>query len=427
MGTRYTSRAQGKSIQDIKIENYSLVFESIRSSSGISRVDLARSTNLTPSTITNIVKGLVSAGLVVEDGLGTSSGGRRPAILRINDLFGYAVGISLTRSWISGVIADLNLKETVHRISAGSSFSNSGDIRISNLLSIIRNLVLESGVPPEKIIGIGISAPGPLDARNGMLISPPNFPGWTNIALRQAIEEEIRIATFLDNDANSSALAEKWFGDAKDMENFAFIEADTGVGAGIVIGGDLYRGKSNIAGEIGHMTIDPRGPRCGCGNYGCLELYASPNAAITKVRNEIQSGKKSIVHEWLDGKLEKLSFDMVAQAAEDGDPVALEAVQSMAEALSIGVINLIHSFNPEAIFIGGTICEADDFLFNTVRQNVRERCMSEEAKQTPILNSRLGTEAPLIGALSLVLREAILNLENSFMSRGFTPLPLHLD
>src|SRR3989304_5725849 len=116
MGTRNPSRAQGKSIQDIKIENYSLVFESIRSSSGISRVDLARSTALTPSTITNIVKGLVSAGLVVEDGLGTSSGGRRPAKLRINDLFGYAVGI-----------------------------------RISNLLSIIRNLVLESGVPPEKI------------------------------------------------------------------------------------------------------------------------------------------------------------------------------------------------------------------------------------------------------------------------------------
>jgi predicted NBD/HSP70 family sugar kinase len=427
MGIYNPGRAQGKSIQDIKIENYLLVFESIRSNKGISRADLARSTSLTPSTITNIVKELVNTGLVIEDGYAKSSGGRKPAKLRINDLFGYAVGISLTRSWISGVIADLNLKETVQRISTDSSLSNSANTGISNLITIIRNLILESGIPSEKIIGIGISAPGPLDSTNGMLISPPNFPGWTNIDLRRAIEEEIRIATFLDNDANSSALAEKWFGDAKDLESFVFIEADTGVGAGIVICGDLYRGKSNLAGEIGHMTIDPHGAKCGCGNYGCLELYASPNATTTKIQNEIKSGKKSILSEWYDGKLESLSFEMVTQAANEGDTVAKEAIISMAEALSIGVINLIHSFNPEAIFIGGTICKADTLLFDIVRKNVHERCMSEEAKQTPIINSRLGTEAPLIGALSLVLREAILNLDNRFMMYGFSPLPLHLD
>jgi glucokinase-like ROK family protein len=427
MGGRYPTHSQGKSIQDIKTENYSLVFESIRSRGESSRVDLARATNLTASTITNIVKELVNAGLVVELGPGISVGGRRPTILKINDRFGYAVGISLTRSWISGVVADLNLKETAHRVYVGSSLSTSGEINISNLLSMVRNLMMESGVPFEKILGIGISAPGPLNVTDGILVSPPNFPGWNNIPLRQIIEQEIGIATFLDNDANASALAEKWFGAAKNMENFAYIEADTGIGAGIVIDGDLYRGKSDIAGEIGHITINQHGPRCGCGNFGCLELYASPSAAVNDVRKAIQTGKESIINKWLGENLDALTFETVTQAAEVGDAVALEAIKSMAEALSIGVINLIHFMDPEAVFIGGTICKAGELLFSTVKQNVRERCMSEEAKQTPIMNSQLGTEAPVAGALSLVLREVIQNLEHSFTSKGFKPLPLHLD
>jgi predicted NBD/HSP70 family sugar kinase len=415
----------GKSIQDVKLENRSLIFEGIRASDEISRADLARATGLTAATISNIVNELIDTGLITEAGLGNSTGGRPPALLKVNSHFGYVLGVSLTRSWISAVLTGLDLKDTIYRTIVDYSLLDSGKVTAQTLLSIVHNVIEESGIPREKILGIGVSCPGPLDAANGVLISPPNFPGWTNVPLCQIIEEEFGIRAILDNDANACALAEKWFGAARDMKNFAYIESDTGVGAGIVIDGNLYVGEHNVAGEIGHTTIDLNGPRCGCGNIGCLELYASPKAAVKGVQAALQAGQTSLVQEWIGENVGDLSYQTIVRAAERGDPVSSQAIKSMAQALSAGVINLIHSLDLEAVFIGGAICEASDALFNTVRQNVNDRCMTEETRQTPILPSQLGTEAPIIGALSLVLREVICRLELNLADGGFSPLPLH--
>jgi len=405
------SRSQGRNIQDIKLENRSFVFERIRSSGGISRAELARQIKLTPSTVTNIVKELIGMGLISEGEFLESSGGRRPTLLRINAKCGFIVGVYLARSWISAILADLNLKGAVSCTTDALSLSDPVEITLPALLSLIQDVISGANVPRDKIIGIGISAPGPLNSKEGVFTFVPNFPGWNDVPLRDIVEEKIGISAILDNDASASALAEKWFGAAKGMDNFVYILADAGVGGGIVIDGELYHGQHDIGGEIGHTTIDLHGPRCGCGNVGCLELYAAPQAVVAWVRRAILAGRESLVKQGGDENLNALTFEMVVEAAQQGDIVASEAIHIMAQALSVGVINLMHTLDPEAIFIGGKAALAGDLLFDTIETIVRERCLSRQSRKIPILLSQLGRDAPMIGALCLVLREVFRNPE----------------
>jgi N-acetylglucosamine repressor len=396
---------QGRNIQDVKSDNRSLVFEHVRSSGGISRAELARRTGLTPSTVTNIVKELIRMGLIKESGFLPSSGGRRPSCLQINAQWGFLVGVYLARSWISARLTDLNLGTAVSRRTESSSLSEPVEITVPALLTMIRDLISDADVPRDRIIGIGICAPGPLDPREGVFTTVPNFPGWNDVPLARIVEEETGVRTILDNDATASALAEKWFGVAQEMDTFVYVLADTGVGGGIVIDGELYHGQHDIGGEIGHTTVDLHGRRCGCGNVGCLELYAAPQAIVSQVRETVLAGRESLVEQWGGEDLDTLNFEMIVRAARQGDVVALDAIRGMSQALAVGVINLMHSLDPEAILIGGQAGLAGDLLFDTIEAVVRERCLSKESREISILPSQLGAEAPITGALCLVLRE----------------------
>jgi N-acetylglucosamine repressor len=396
---------QGRNIQDVKLDNRSLVFERIRSSGGVSRAELARRTGLTPSTVTNIVKELIRMGLIKESGLLPSSGGRRPSRLQINAQWGFLVGVYLARSWISARLTDLNLGTAISRRTESSSLSEPVEITVPALLTMIRELISDADVPRDRIIGIGICAPGPLDPHEGVFTTVPNFPGWNDVPLARIVEEETGVRTILDNDATASALAEKWFGVAREMDTFVYILADAGVGGGIVIDGELYHGQHDIGGEIGHTTVDLHGRRCGCGNVGCLELYAAPQAIVAQVRETVRAGRESLVEQWGGEYLDALNFEMIVRAARQGDAVALDAIRGMSQALAVGVINLMHSLDPEAILIGGQASLAGDLLFDTIEAVVRERSLSKESREISILPSQLGAEAPIIGALCLVLRE----------------------
>jgi N-acetylglucosamine repressor len=396
---------QGKNIQDVKSDNRSLIFEHVRSSGGISRAELARRTGLTPSTVTNIVKELIQLGLIRENGFLPSSGGRRPARLQINAQWGFLVGVYLGRSFISARLTDLNLGTVASRRTESSSLSEPVEVTVPALLTMIRELISDADVPQDRIIGIGICAPGPLDPREGVFTTVPNFPGWNDVPLARIVEEETGVRTILDNDATACALAEQWFGIAQDMNTFVYILADSGVGGGIVIDGELYHGQHDIGGEIGHTTVDLHGERCGCGNVGCLELYSAPQAIAAEVRKTVQGGRQSLVELWGGEDLDALTFEMIVRAARQGDAVALEAIQGMSQALAVGVINLMHSLDPEAILIGGQAGVTDEIVLDSIEAVVRDRCLSKESSEISILASQLGTEAPIVGALSLVLRE----------------------
>ncbi|MFL5459426.1 MAG: ROK family protein, partial [Gemmatimonadales bacterium] len=213
------------------------------------------------------------------------------------------------------------------------------------------------------IIGVGVGAPGPLDTKRGIVLLTPNL-GWVNLPLRQIIHERLGLPAALDNDANCAVLGEWWMGAARGTRNAIGITIGTGIGGGIIVDGKLYHGASDCAGEIGHTTIDTEGRRCKCGNYGCLEAYASgPNIAMRAVE-EIKAGAVSRLADYVGGDLRQVTAQTVYQAAHDGDQLALEVVNDTAKFLGVGIANLLNVFNPEVVVVCGGVTLAGDRLFD---------------------------------------------------------------
>lgn len=401
----------GSNLKDVKLNNRAVVFRAIREAGAISRADLAKQTGLNPATLTHITRDLLERELVEEAGAGERRVGRRSSLLRIHSEIGYILAVRLARHNIQGLITDLDLHEKIIHTTNSSFLSNPIVASLPALLDLIETLIEKSGVDRRTILGIGISAPGPLDAGRGILIAPPNFPGWDSFPIRKIIEEKTGFKTFLDNDANSAALAEKWFGVGRNMDNFVFILVEDGVGSGVMINGDIYRGQHDIAGEIGHTTIDRNGATCACGNTGCLELYASPNTVENRVRYELMAGRKSLITDWIDNDRNRINFELVAQAAKQGDVVAREALLEIAQALGVAAVNVINAFDPQAVVLGGKISLAGDLILPIIQEYVDRRAISRSEQQLPVIMSELGANAPVIGAFSLVLRELFQNPE----------------
>ena len=414
-----TSQTQsGSNLKDVKLSNRAVIFRAIREAGAISRADLAKKTGLNPATLTHITRELLERGLVEEAGAGETHVGRRSSLLRIHSKIGNILAVRLSRHNIQGLLTDLDLHETVNLTASSSFMSQPIDVSLPALLDLIETLIKKSGVERKMILGIGISAPGPLDAQRGILIAPPNFPGWFSSPIKQIVEAETGFPTFLDNDANSAALAEKWFGCGKNLDNFVYFLIEDGVGGGVVINGDLYRGQHDIAGEIGHMTIDRNGGLCDCGNTGCLELYASPYVAENYVRQALLAGRKSLVSEGINQDLNRVTFELVAQAAQQGDEVARESILEIAQALGVAAVNVINAFDPQAIVLGGKIGMAESLILPVIQDYVDRRAISRSQQQCPVIMSDLGADAPLIGAFSLVLRELFQNPEFHLANNG---------
>lgn len=409
MTKRSTNKQAGKNLSDIKLNNQSVIFRSIREAGAISRSDLAKRTGLNPSTITHISRELLNRGLIVGAGPGKSRGGRRSSLLQINAQYAYIIAVRLSRYNIQAMLTDLNLNNAIRRTLNSSSLTHPADISIPALLDLIESMISESGLDRNKIIGVGICAPGPLDAQKGILYEPPNFPGWPGTPIRQIAETKLGFPTYLDNDANAAALAEKMFGRAREIDNYVYMLFDDGVGGGLMINGDIFRGENDVAGEIGHMTIDLNGKQCSCGNIGCLELYTSLKSVEDKVHQLISSGRSSLVEDLVKGDLDKISFDLIVQAALESDPVALDAIQAFTDAVTVGIVNVINCFDPEAVLLGGKIGVAKELILEQLEQQISQRLMYRGGKNVSINFSKLYSDAPLVGAFSLVLDEFFQN------------------
>jgi glucokinase-like ROK family protein len=406
---RVTNRQAGINLSDIKLKNQSVIYRAIREAGAISRSDLAKRTGLNPSTITHISRELLNRGLIIVAGPGISRGGRRSSLLQINAQHANIIAVRLSRHNIQSILTDLDLNISVRRTITPSSSTHPVDISTPTLLDLIESMISESGLDRNKIIGVGICSPGPLDAHQGILYEPPNFPGWPGTPIRQIVESKLGFPTFVDNDANAAALAEKMFGRARELDNYVYMLFEDGVGGGLMINGDIYRGENDVAGEIGHMTIDLNGKQCSCGNFGCLELYTSLNSVEDELRQLISSGRSSLVEELVDGDLDKISFNLIVQAALESDPVALDAIQTFTNALTAGIVNVINSFDPEAVLLGGKIGVAKELIHERLRKQISQRLMVRGGKNVSIHFSELNSDAPLIGAFSLVLHEFFQN------------------
>ncbi|MCD6291326.1 MAG: ROK family protein [Anaerolineae bacterium] len=259
--------------------------------------------------------------------------------------------------------------------------------------------------PSEQIRGIGLAAPGPLDPKRGIIVFAPNLYGWHNVPLRQIIQDHFGFPTFLGNDANLAALAEHHFGAGRGVHNLIYITVSTGIGGGIIVDDRLLLGEHGFAAEIGHHTIDADGVRCNCGNIGCLETLASGPAIARMAREAIAAGEPSLLRDMTSEDPDQITGKLVYEAAVKGDALATHVLNRAGHYLGVGIVNLLHLFNPAMIIIGGSVAKAGDFLFEPMWETIRDRSHPIYWENLRIVPPELGDDVGLLGALSLVLDE----------------------
>ena len=402
---------KGSNIAILKRQNQFLILSIIKEQGPISRVAIARETNLTKSAISKVVTNLIKRGIVEEVGIGNTSVGRKPIMLKLTTDNYFIVGVGIRRTKVFVGIANLQGNIITRRKTPLKKEDNQ-EIILKKLISLIYKTIKDSGIPREKVIGIGIGSPGPLYAHSGVILSPPNFPGWHSVPLKKLIEEEFRVPVFIDNDANVAALGEKWFGNGQGIDNFIYISVDKGVGAGIVINGRVYRGVSGIAGEFGHISILLKGKRCECGNYGCLENLAGGLAIVSKAKKLISSGRKTMLAKMLKGRLEDdIGIEVIIEAARRKDELALELLGEATRYLGIGVANLVNLFDTKTLIFGGWVAQGEEILLEPIRKIVKKRVYPSLVRDLEIISSDFGEEIYMIGAVALVLSFIFKDLE----------------
>ena len=250
-----------------------------------------------------------------------------------------------------------------------------------------------------RVAAVGVGAPGVIHEQTGVVVKSPNFPDWNDLPLKQILERELKLPVFIENDANAAALGEQWRGAAKNIRSMIFLTLGTGVGGGIVLDGRIWHGADGMAGEVGHMTIIPDGRTCGCGNRGCLEMYASS-------RGIVMTFKAMCAGEHLDVEdRQEITSAQIYQAARNGNTMAHLVMKDMGRYLGIGIANLINIFNPEMVVIGGGVKDAWDLFVDATREEVRKRAFAYTAERTKIVPSMLGDDAGTVGAAAVAFQK----------------------
>ena len=311
----------------------------------------------------------------------------------------YIVGIDLGgTNIVAGCVAE-DGSEILGVKSVATGAEEGPDAVVRRIITAARDSITETRAqkPGAEVIGAGVGAPGPMDTKSGIVLLTPNL-GWVNMPLRQRLQDGLGLRTALDNDANCAVLGEWWRGAARGTRMAVGLTIGTGIGGGIIIDGRLYHGASDIAGEVGHMTIDANGRRCKCGNYGCIEAYASgPNIALRAVE-ALESGAESSLPSYVAGDFRKITAQTVYQAAQAGDELALEVVRDTAKFLGAAVASLINIFNPEAVVIVGGVTLAGESLFEPLRREVSRRAFKPAVQVCRIVPGELTGVAGVYGA-----------------------------
>ncbi len=361
---------------------------------GISRAELARQMGLTRAAISSIIDDLKAAGLVDEVEAGPATGGRRPILLAINPKYGNAVGIDLGATHLQIVVTDF-AAHVLEDVEYPISVTDGPMSCLSQIDQHLSELLARLNLDTKSLTAIGMDVPGPVVIDEGMVSSPPIMPGWDGYPIRSHLEDLWHIPLSIGNDAELGALGEWAYGAGRGENNLAYIKVGTGVGAGLLLDGHIYRGATGTAGEIGHVTIEDNGPLCTCGNYGCLEAMAGGMAIARKAREAIEKGRRTQLSNLAPGKI--LAVD-VAKAAQRGDLVAQQIITDAGRYLGIAVASLVNIFNPGLVVIGGGVSQLGDLLLEPIRKTVMERSLHSAAKAVRITSSVLGRRASSMGA-----------------------------
>ncbi len=319
---------------------------------------------------------------------------------------GLFIGIDLGGTKISTALVDPSGR-IVARDYRETLAAKGQKVVVERMVDAARRVMDEAGVVPSQVIGVGVGSPGPIDSRTGVVTAPPNLPGWRDVPLKQLIEEKLGLPTFLENDANAAALGEYRFGAGQGVQNMIYVTVSTGIGGGLILNGQLYGGATGAAGEIGHMTVLPWGPYCGCGNRGCLEALASGTAIAREGRELVRRGVPTLIAELAEGNPERVTAKLVAEAAHRGDIEAQEILREAMAYLGVGMANLVNLFNPELIVIGGGLTKLGEELFGPVRRAIERRAFPAAARVVHVVPAQLGDDVGVLGAAAVAIAQTI--------------------
>ena len=383
-------------LKNTKNFNRRMILDLIRfTPEGISRAELARQMELTRSAVSGLIAELDAENLVDELKIGATTGGRRPILLSINPKFGYVVGIDMGASHLGVTVTDFSA-HVLEEIELPFSVENSPDNCIRQIDHHLNELLMKMNLQVNQLSAVGLSVPGPVTYDLGLVSSPPIMPGWDEFPIRAHLEELWQVPVSVGNDAEMGALGEWIYGAGRGENYLVYVKVGTGVGAGFILDGQIYRGKKGFAGEIGHVTIQENGSTCSCGNHGCLEAMAGGRAIARKAGEAIRKGQRTLLSEIDPGNIRAID---VAQAAQRGDLVAQQIITEAGSYLGIALASLVNLFNPGLIIIGGGVSQIGDLLLEPIRKTVRERSLFSSGEEVRITSAVLGKRASSMGAV----------------------------
>ncbi|UAL53642.1 ROK family transcriptional regulator [Bacillus sp. CMF21] len=396
-----------KLIQEL---NRSIILDMIRKEAPISRSEIAKRINISPTTVTSAVNELMNEGFVREDGIGVSNGGRKPVLLRFDPNSHFIIGVSISNSYIK--VAEMNLEAEIRRKAVYSTNLHFGQAVIDHILEIIKQF-LQNTDNMERCVGISVITPGIVDADKG-IISYNTKLNLNHVPLKKLIEQQFGLKTYLDNDTNSFVLAEKHFGSYSHYKDVIYITVGDGVGSGLMINGSIHRGYRGSSGELGHTTVNRgSGVKCECGNIGCLESYVNWPAIYSKILTAILTrGQQTKIQELVPEELSQITPEIFIKAINMGDLICLKIMDEVVSYLSAGIVNYIHLFNPEVIILGGNMFQDNPLFIEAIQEEVSRHVIPSLKDDIRILPTTLGPEFEMMGAAAVLLQE-------KFRSPGF--------
>ncbi|TLX73644.1 ROK family transcriptional regulator [Labilibacter sediminis] len=369
----------------------------------LSGAEIAKILNLSSPTTQTYLNELIEENFIEYKGKGESIGGRRPNVYGLVKNSVYLLGIDISQNSFSVAVYNNDLQ-----IISGT---HSKDIILGQDVALVdeisefaKNVILESGIDKEKIMGVGINIPGLVDSQSGVSYSYLNS-GKKSVQV--LFEEKFNIPVYVENDSKARALAELRHGAVVDSKNALVIQLDWGVGMGMIMNGKLYRGNSGFAGEFSHVLIEEEGQLCTCGKRGCLETIASGRAIVKQATQELERNSNSALHRIISEENKSITPIDIIQAAKEGDQLAISLINNMGQKLGKGISYLIQVLNPEQIILGGAVSQADEYLLTPINQSLFTYCIPKLREDTQIKISQLGIEAGLLGAISVVLERLI--------------------
>lgn len=385
--------------------NQIVILDTIRRTrEGLSRVEIAQQTGLSPQTVSNVSRRLLDAGIISEVGQQILGVGKPRTILQLDPSGSYAVGVHIDPAVITYVLLDLDGK-IVARSSTRTPSAVDPDQIIDGMRESIEHIIAGSGVPRDRVLGIGIAVPGPLNLDHGIMLDPPLLERWHGVALRDSLREATGMLVLLEKDVTAAAVAELWTSSGRERDDFVFFYYGTGIGVGLALGHEVVRGSSGNPGDIGHTMVDANGPVCSCGRVGCVGDSVIPRAMV---RAAIERGVLSAP----DGPLDVGSIDdafiRLARLAEAGDPGAMAMLDEAATRIAAVIVNVVNLLDLDRVVFGGPYWEhVAGYMLHRLPELINSSNVLVTPHDIGVTASMIGSSVAAVGAACLVLDDAL--------------------